>query len=168
MTGREAGEATEENTWEKLDTRVTEANRIAGVIASVVYAAIVLTLVALTVRFGWPWWIAAVAGALAAAAIPVELFLAPRFAYRTWRYALHEEEIELLHGFWFRCRTLIPYAKIQHVDAKQGPIMRKYGLFAITFSTAAGSHRIPALAEQTADRVRRQIAAKARIADERL
>ncbi|MFC4099779.1 PH domain-containing protein [Paenibacillus xanthanilyticus] len=158
----------EETSWDRLDKRVTQANKMAGAIASAVYAALALALVALTVRFGWPWWIAAVAGALAAAAMLVEIFIAPQLAYRTWRYALHEEEIELHHGLWFRRRTMIPYAKIQHVDAKQGPIMRKYGLFAITFSTAAGSHKIPALAEQTADRVRRHIAVKARIADERL
>jgi membrane protein YdbS with pleckstrin-like domain len=44
--------------------------------------------------------------------------------------------------------------------------MRKYGLSSVTFSTAAGQHEIPALANEEADRVRIQIAELARVNDE--
>ncbi|MFC3249905.1 PH domain-containing protein [Paenibacillus sepulcri] len=58
--------------------------------------------------------------------------------------------------------------RIQHIDAKQGPILKHYGLTTLTFSTAAGSHEIPALTESTAEQVHRQIATLARLIDEEI
>ncbi|MNC77824.1 Bacterial membrane flanked domain protein [compost metagenome] len=56
--------------------------------------------------------------------------------------------------------------RIQHVDMKQGPVMRKYRVAAITFSTAAGVHEIPGLDLDTAEAVRNRIVELARLAHE--
>lgn len=150
----------------RIDKNVIKARRIEGWITVTVYMVILIVLFLLTLQFEWPRWIVIVAAIVTVFNIPLELVILPRLKYRTWRYLLNEYEIELHHGIFFRKRTLIPFVRIQHVDAKQGPILRKYGLSTVTFSTAAGSHEIPALPENTAEKVRRQIAANARITDE--
>ncbi len=122
----------------------------------------------LTWKFGWPWWIAAAAAGAAILAAIIEIMILPRLHYEQWRYEILEEEIELRHGIFIRKRTTIPMLRIQHVDTKQGPFLRKYGLATVSFATAAGSHEIPALTQQDAESVRNQIAALARVSDEEL
>ena len=52
---------------------------------------------------------------------------------------------------------LIPVNRVQHVDTRQGPILRNYALSNVTISTAATTHEIPALTEENAGKVRDQI-----------
>lgn len=55
-------------------------------------------------------------------------------------------------------------ARVQHVDMKQGPILRKYRLATITITTAATKHEIPALDIEEADELRLSISRLARVA----
>lgn len=155
-----------DTTMRKIDKKAINVWRIAGWITITVYMAMMIALYFLTIEFDWPRWIVIVATLLTLFTIPLELVILPRLKYKTWSYLISEHEIELHHGIFFRKRTLIPFVRIQHVDAKQGPILRRYGLSTVTFSTAAGSHEIPALSEHTAEQVRRKIATIARITDE--
>jgi uncharacterized protein len=151
-----------------IDADALKAWRLTGSISAAVYAVVVIGLIWLTVRFDWPAWIATTAAALAIAGSYLEVFLLPSMRWKRFRYAIREQEIDLLYGLFIRKRVLIPMVKVQHVDTKQGPILRRYGLATVTFSTAAGSHFIPALRESTAESVRGQIARLARISDEEL
>jgi uncharacterized protein len=108
-------------------------------------------------KLDWPWWIAAGFGALAVLVMWLTGYVLPQKAWAGWSYGIHEEEIDLLRGIFQRKRTLVPMVRVQHVDMKQGPIMRRYGLASITFSTAAGSHEIPGLDAETADEIRIRI-----------
>ncbi len=152
----------------RIDADALKAWRLTGSISAAVYAVVVIGLIWLTVRFDWPVWIAAAAAALAVAGSYLEVYLLPNLRWRRFRYAIREQEIDLLYGLLIRKRVLIPMVKVQHVDTKQGPILRCYGLATVTFSTAAGSHFIPALRESTAEAVRGQIARLARITDDEL
>ncbi|UUZ81856.1 PH domain-containing protein [Paenibacillus sp. P26] len=130
--------------------------------------AVVAVLGILTASYDWPVWIAAGTAAVVALLVVMDLTVVPGWMYRSWQYAIAEKEIELHHGIWVRKRTLIPMSRIQHVDSKQGPILKYYGLSTVTFSTAAGSHHIPALSEEEAEQVRRQISDWAGVADEEI
>ena len=57
-------------------------------------------------------------------------------------------------------------ARVQHVDTRQGPLLRHYGLSTVTISTAAGTHEIPALADDVAGILRDRISELARVVDE--
>ncbi|MBW7455642.1 PH domain-containing protein [Paenibacillus sepulcri] len=152
----------------RIDPKVIQARRLEGWITISIYVVIIAVLSGLTIRFDWTLWIVIAAAAWTVVSIPFEIVLLPRMRYRSWRYLISEHEIELWHGFFFRKRTLIPMVRIQHIDAKQGPILKHYGLTTLTFSTAAGSHEIPALTESTAEQVHRQIATLARLIDEEI
>ncbi|MGC4107982.1 MAG: PH domain-containing protein [Thermomicrobiales bacterium] len=86
--------------------------------------------------------------------------------YRVWRYAIRADEVDLMHGLITRRRQLVPMARIQHVDTRQGPLERHYGLATVLFYTAAGGMEIPALSVEHAAEVRSQIAALAKVHDD--
>lgn len=96
----------------------------------------------------------------------LSVFLMPYLSWKNWRYAIDENEIDLKHGVIFKTRTLIPLSRVQHVDTRQGPLLRNYDLASVTISTAATTHEIPALDSVLADRVRKQISTYARLAEE--
>lgn len=92
--------------------------------------------------------------------------LLPYLSWKNWRYAVDAKEIDLKRGVLIKNRTLIPLSRVQHVDTRQGPLLRWYNLASVTISTAATTHEIPALDEVIADRVRDQISKYARLAEE--
>ncbi|MFU8811712.1 MAG: PH domain-containing protein [Balneolaceae bacterium] len=88
----------------------------------------------------------------------------PFAQWKRWRYSIDANEIDLFYGVLIHKKTLVPMNRVQHVDTRQGPLLRWYNLSSITISTAATTHVIPALDETVAERVRDQIATKARLA----
>ena len=92
------------------------------------------------------------------------VWLGPSLRWRWWRYEIHETEVDLQRGILYITRTLVPMARIQHVDTRQGPVERQLGLATVIFYTAAGAHRIPALSEEVAASLRDRIARLAQLA----
>lgn len=90
----------------------------------------------------------------------------PNLRWRFWRYRIGEQEIDLQRGLIFHHRTLIPMRRVQHVDMRRGPLLRRFRLATISITTAATTHDIPALDLDTADQVRRSISKFARLADD--
>lgn len=90
----------------------------------------------------------------------------PQIRWRQWSYSVSKHEIDLQQGIFIIRRTLIPVKRVQHVDTRQGPILRQYNLADVVISTAATTHKIPALTEEKADEVRSEISTFARKAKE--
>lgn len=83
--------------------------------------------------------------------------LYPRLRWKRWKYDVSDDEIDMLRGIIITKRTLVPINRVQHVDTRQGPIYRQFGLSSVTISTAATTHEIPALDDTTADELRNTI-----------
>ena len=82
--------------------------------------------------------------ALAVLALAVlSVAVIPGLRWRRWRYEIRPDEVDLQRGVWWVSRTLVPLARIQHVDTRQGPLQRRYGLSTVVFHTAAGANQIP-------------------------
>jgi membrane protein YdbS with pleckstrin-like domain len=90
----------------------------------------------------------------------------PDLRWRWWRYEIREDEVDLQRGIVWVSRTLVPLARIQHVDTRQGPLQRRFGLATVVFYTAAGPNRIPELSTPVAGGVRDRIAELTREQDE--
>jgi membrane protein YdbS with pleckstrin-like domain len=109
----------------------------------------------------------AVLPALGALALAVVLiFVLPPLLWRRWRYEIRPLEVDLQRGLLRVTRTLVPMARVQHVDTRRGPLQRRLGLSTVVFYTAAGPNEIPQLAKDTAAEVRDRIAELTRTADE--
>lgn len=85
------------------------------------------------------------------------VFVLPKFRWKRWYYNVNDKSVDMLRGIVFKKRTVVPINRIQHVDTKQGPVYRKFGLSSINISTAATTHEIPALDEETATQLRNSI-----------
>ena len=105
-------------------------------------------------------WLVPLVGAVLGVAV------IPELRWRRWRYDVREDEIDLRRGAFKVTRTLVPMARVQHVDTSRGVLEQALGVSTVVFHTAAGSTSIPALARDEADLVRDRIAALARTPDE--
>lgn len=105
-----------------------------------------------------------IVGVLALAATVV----VPPLRYRAWGFALRETDVYLQRGVLFRTTSIVPHARIQHVDTQHGPIDRWLGLASVVVFTAG--HRgailtIPALDADEAEEIRDRLAAQSGVGD---
>ena len=103
-------------------------------------------------------WVAAATAAL------VRTLVEPQLRWRHWRYEIRPEEIDIQRGVWSIERTLVPMARVQHVDTESGVLQQGFGLATVSFHTAAGEIEIPQLTVAEAAAVRDRIASLARTA----
>lgn len=113
-----------------------------------------------------PFWGIYILAFLAILNTLLRILWIPDLRWKHWRYQVSQHEIDLKHGIFVVKRTLVPIKRVQHVDTRQDPIQRQYGLAAVRIYTAATVHEIPGLKEQEAESVRDSIAEFARIAEE--
>lgn len=152
---------------QKLPRKAITAWRISTALFALLFLAVplLLWLYRLQNGDGFPWLIIASAVIIFIGAGLAVVFL-PEIRWQRWSYDVDKHEIDLQRGIIIVTRTLVPVKRVQHVDTRQGPILRKFGLSDVTISTAATTHRIPALDDETADRVRDEISKFARLAKE--
>ncbi len=127
--------------------------------------------IALGFRFG-----VAPAALVAAALLTVAFggaLLWPALAFRAFRYSVRDFDLLVERGVLFQRSTSIPLDRIQHVDTRQGPMERAFGLQRLVVYTAAGlsaDGSIPGLDEGAAhelrDHLSRRSAASARLTDD--
>lgn len=76
------------------------------------------------------------------------------FRYRRWSYEVREDSLFLDRGVITQTRTVVPYVRIQHVDASRGPVERAFGLATAVVYTAGSRGAdvsIPGLTPKRAD-----------------
>ncbi len=114
---------------------------------------------------GYLWVAPGLLGLLVAVLLVLVL---PVATWRRWRYKIRPLEVDLQRGIVLVRRTLVPMARVQHVDTRRGPIQRRMGLSTVVFYTAAGPNEIPQLSVDTAARVRDRISELAQAGDSEL
>jgi membrane protein YdbS with pleckstrin-like domain len=95
-------------------------------------------------------------------ALVVGTAVVPELRWRRWRWEVREHEIDLQRGILVVRRTLIPMARVQHVETERGLIGQLLGLSTVEIHTAADSHEIPLLRDGDAGAIRARIAELAR------
>lgn len=116
----------------------------------------------LLVGAGWLGFRFGVAAAASAAGVLALLLggstlLWPALAWRRFRYGIRNDDLLVESGVLFRHTVSIPLDRIQHVDTRQGPLERAFGLSRLVVYTAAGMSAdgsIPGLEEAQADALR--------------
>jgi uncharacterized protein len=90
----------------------------------------------------------------------------PALRARRWRWRLDDVELDLRHGVLIDTRTVIPVARIQHVDVRRTVWAQLAGVSSVVVHTAAGATEIPALTDADAGLVRDRIAGLIRTPDD--
>jgi uncharacterized protein len=134
----------------RLPPAIVGVWRIAALVRAAVLAA---AAGAALLVLGWSayWVLPVLAAGLAAA------FLVPRLRYRHWSYRVGPADVRVRHGWLWRRTSVVLHARIQHVDTRQGPLERAYGLATVAIFTAGvvGARLdIPGLAEADAAALR--------------
>lgn len=150
----------------RIDPAAVSYWRWSGLINSILICVIPLIYYGGLRIWDWPTWILTILILLAIASSVLITLVFPAIRWNTWRYDVSDEQIDLYYGVLIKHRTLIPMARVQHVDTQQGPLQRRYGLSTVSVSTAAGKHEIPALADGVAAQLRIKISELARLVDE--
>jgi membrane protein YdbS with pleckstrin-like domain len=152
---------------ERLDPRAKTLWRITGALGALPLVAggafaswILLRVADLPLLFGVLPFLAALALFVALASV------VPGLRWRRWRYEIRDDEVDLQRGILWITRTLVPLARIQHVDTQSGPLQRRFNLATVVFYTAAGANRIPELSAPIAAGARDRIAELTRDQDE--
>ncbi|MFD2760125.1 PH domain-containing protein [Lentibacillus juripiscarius] len=140
-----------------------KAWKITAAIAAGVLWFITIALFVFAYLLDFTYWIGAAGILISALCTYLFVFLLPKLRWRRWRYEVFEQEIYIQHGILIVSRTLVPMIRVQHVDTKQGPILKNYKLASVQISTAATTHEIPALLEEDASELRDRISALARV-----
>jgi membrane protein YdbS with pleckstrin-like domain len=92
--------------------------------------------------------------------------IVPALRTKRWRWRLDEQELDLRHGTITEIRTIVPVARIQHVDVRRSPWAQLAGVAAVVVHTAAGTTEIPVLTEHEAADVRDRLAGLIRTPDD--
>jgi uncharacterized protein len=152
---------------ERLDPRAKALWRITGALGALpLLVGGALASLALLRVVEAPVLLAVVPSLTALGSFVVLAGVAPALRWRRWRYEIRGDEVDLQRGIVWVSRTLVPLARIQHVDTRNGPLQRRFGLATVVFYTAAGPNQIPELSAPVAAEVRDRIAELTREQDE--
>ncbi len=152
---------------EWLDPRARTMWYVSEAIEMAIWTVVVVAIAVAITRFSdlsttWVWGIAAVILILGL----LDTVITPGIRYRSWRYEIRSDEVDLQHGVLVKTRQLVPMSRIQHVDTRSGVLQRQFGLASVVFYTAAGAMEIPALSPPIAAEVRNRIADLAKVHDD--
>jgi membrane protein YdbS with pleckstrin-like domain len=139
-----------------LDPRVVRLWRTTALIWTVMLAG---GAAVLQVAWGraFPFWIG---GAIVLAYGIFYLTYWVNRAYRAWEFEIRESDVRLRHGVLWHRTSVVPHARIQHVDTRHGPLTRAYGLASIVLYTAGhtgASIEIPGLPMAEAEALRERL-----------
>lgn len=135
----------------------------ATVYVGVLWLVTIISFILLAIYFDITLWYVFYALIICVLSTYLFILVLPELRWRRWKYEIFEQEIYIQHGILIVKRTLVPMIRVQHVDTKQGPILKKYKLANLTISTAATTHEIPALLEEDASELRGRISGLARV-----
>lgn len=141
-----------------LDPKAVTLWRISTLSRGAVFVALA---VAAEILLAVPFPTGILAGPLAVAVVGLAVVIPP-MRYQAWRFALRDEHVFLRHGVLFRTTSLVPYARIQHVDTRHGPVdrwLRLASLVVFTAGTRGAIITIPALPAGEAESLRDRLAA---------
>lgn len=139
---------------ERLDSRVRVVWALGAVLAAVAVGAVAVAADRFLVGVGgWPAVVVVVA-VLALGAVHAVL------RYRAWRFELQDDALYIERGVLTRVTTVVPFVRVQHVDAQRGPVERLLGLGSVVVYTAGSRGAdvtIPGLTPGRADALQERL-----------
>lgn len=85
--------------------------------------------------------------------VAISSIIAPIVRYYRYRYLINESCIEVIEGYFFVERQIVPIERLHKIETVRGPIDRFFGLTKVNVTTAGGSVTIRFLEEELADEI---------------
>ena len=154
---------------QKISGHALQVWRLSGVIQETASIIIVLGLLVASYLHNWYTWIQVILWIIIIVT-PLSMiwtiWLDPKLKLKYWRYRIDEHYVQLKFGWFNKHLVVIPMTKVQYVEAEQGPLLRRYGLYSLTVGTIGSTHKIPALSEEEAFKLRAYISHHANLEEE--
>ena len=91
----------------------------------------------------------------------IVVLVSPYFRYHRYRYSINEECIDIIEGYLFVKRNIVPIERIHKIQTKKGPIDQLFRVAKVIVTTGGGDVILSFLederAEQIADSLRKRI-----------
>jgi len=148
---------------QRLHLDFIKASRITSIIVHIVLLLVIVTWYSIAMLKAWTVLPVAIAGGVWLLSVIIFTIIVPTYEYRSFRFDVFDEEIEIQSGIIFQKNVLVPMNRVQHVELGSGPIMRRYKLASITVVTAATSHEISGLIREAAEELKVKIGELAKV-----
>lgn len=155
-----SAETEEKAMYEKLSKRALYCMYVAGIITGAVVLAIIGA-----VDYFWIFpedltagkWLSLILAVL----IILDVAISPYFRYNRYRYSINDECIDIIEGYLFVKRNIVPIERLHKLQTKKGPVDQMFGVAKVVVTTGGGDVTLEFLeeerAEQIAETLRRRI-----------
>ncbi|MCH9276141.1 PH domain-containing protein [Bifidobacterium amazonense] len=152
---RPAATPTTPAAWQPYPERIRRMWLISEALQFLFWLAVFAATAAFCHARGWWTWQPIILALLAAVNVLdfASQPLQTRYRYAFSRFLIGDRFLRIRKGWLLRKTVTIPYNRVQHVDTKQGPLLRRFDLTTIVIHTAATEHEIDALDAAEAERV---------------
>ena len=152
--------AAENVRYEKLPKRALQCMYAADIVTSIIVLAVIGA-----VNYFWLFPQQIDAGKWISLALAVltmlDVLISPYFRYHRYRYSINDECIDIIEGYLFVKRNIVPIERLHKLQTAKGPIDQIFGVEKVVVTTGGGDVTISFLeeerAEQIAESLRRKI-----------
>lgn len=142
----------EDVVYEKLSKRALYCMYVAGLVAG----AVVLAIIAAADIF-WIFPQNITAGKWISLALILltlaDVLISPYFRYNRYRYSINEECIDIIEGYLFVKRNIVPIERLHKLQTKKGPFDQIFGVAKVVVTTGGGDVTLSFLEEQKAEQI---------------
>ena len=110
--------------YQKLSKKAISCMFVAGIVELIIVGA----MIGVGMYIGREEWWALLAGGIVLALNLLYVLISPKVRYERYRYILNEEEIDVIEGFIFTKRNIVPIERLHKIAVMKGPIDRAFGL----------------------------------------
>ena len=142
--------------YEKLSKHALSCMYTAGIITG----AIILAVIA-AVDYFWIFpedvtigkWISLILAVL----ILFDVVISPYFRYHRYRYSINDECIDIIEGYLFVKRNIVPIERIHKIQTKKGPVDQIFRVAKVIVTTGGGDVTLSFLEDEKAERILREM-----------
>ena len=88
-----------------------------------------------------------------AALILLDVLVSPYFRYHRYRYSINDECIDIIEGYLFVKRNIVPIERIHKIQTKKGPVDQMFRVAKVIVTTGGGDVTLSFLEDEKADRI---------------
>ena len=122
-------------------------------VAGIVQFIIVGVMIGVGMYIGREEWVVLLIGGIVLGLDLLYVLISPKVRYERYRYILNEEEIDVMEGFIFTKRNIVPIERLHKIAVLKGPIDRVFGLAKVVVTTAGGDVTVRFMEDEKADQI---------------
>lgn len=138
--------------YEKLPKRALSCMYTADIITGVIVLAVIGA-----VNYFWIFPHQITAGKWISLVLTVftvlDVAVSPYFRYHRYRYSINEECIDIIEGYLFVKRNIVPIERVHKLQTKKGPVDQIFKVEKVIVTTGGGDVTLSFLAEEKAEEI---------------